>query len=809
LPLDNELAALATTYLERQRKLWPKVVEAGLLLEPTEKIIQQMVADFKHQHRTGKVELDQVQPYARVVLKLGGNYDRYSCDNSSATSILDQMVKALEKAHGEGRFVPWAYVFCDYSVSGLDASRQGYTSYKAVLSDPQHLIETTYIDDFTRAGRDEIEWWRLAALSKRCQKRLIGASDGFDLSNPNSDLLITMFGLVSRLFIKQLREKVRRGMRGAARRGTVLGRPPLGFTRKVHRDQNGNIVCRPDGRPRHELCIDPETQKHRVRIFELFSVKKWSPYEIAKHFNDLKIDGWDGWTESGIKKLLVGLDAMGIFIWNRTHREYDVEEDKIVVVENPHSEWERYIDPKLRLVPVEWWMDARRKLRKVWDKSQRTGRKLSRNQISATTLFSGTMECEYCDAEIKLLRSAGKYKQMGCLSGMQHAHDCKLSSSKSVKVIEDCLLGFIRANLFTAPVVEGVLKKANAFFEQEACKPQVDTAPLKAEARKLIANIRKYQAFIEEEPDDALCRSHNARIKELQGRLNDVQAVIRAANRQNRKPPKLLSLDRSKVYVPDLRELLNQEVPMAAAAIRTLCGPIKIRREVIPGRPGARWITAFRPDLMAVLRKVAQEQGYPDASGLAAATIETQPVEVVIDKVPKYELLAPVFKQMRNNGASVQNIAHAHGLSWEYTDQILKFADTGQRPTWGSGKGGGKGEAKPCVYKDMAADVVRMRNEEKKPFDEIASILGVGIATVCRAYDFGCPDAVREAAEEGKMPRRGSASRLGEAKFVEIRKMLRDGKKDAEVAAAVGCGKSTVGRERRKMQAEANGDQAT
>jgi transposase len=357
-------------------------------------------------------------------------------------------------------------------------------------------------------------------------------------------------------------------------------------------------------------------------------------------------------------------------------------------------------------------------------------------------------------------------------------------------------------------VVEDVLKKANVFFEQEACKPQVDTAPLKAEARKLSANIRKYQGFMEEEPDETLCRSHNARIKELQGRLNEVQAKNREADRQNRKPPKPLSLDRSKVYVPDLRELLNQEVPMAAEAIRTLCGPIKIRQEVIPGRPGARWIATFSPDLVAVLRRVAQKQGYTDASSLAAATAETQPVEVVIDKVPKYERLAPVFKQMRDNGASVQSIAHAHGMSWDYADQILKFADTGQRPTWGSGKAGGKGKAKPCLYKDIAPDVVRMRNVEKKPFEEIASILKVGIATVCRAYDFGCPDAVREAAEEGKKPRRGSSSRIGEEKVEEIRKMLREGKKDPEVAAKVGCGTSTVGRVRRKMKSEADEDQA-
>ena len=158
-------------------------------------------------------------------------------------------------------------------------------------------------------------------------------------------------------------------------------------------------------------------------------------------------------------------------------------------------------------------------------------------------------------------------------------------------------------------MVEGVLVKANAFFEQEARKPQVDTTPLKAEARKLATNIRRYQRFMEEEPDDTLCRSHNTRIKELQGKLNDVQAKIRDAERQNRKPPKLLVVDRSKVYVPDLRELLNQDIPMAAEAIRTLTGPIMIRQEKIPGRLGARWIATFSLDFAALLHKLAQREG--------------------------------------------------------------------------------------------------------------------------------------------------------------------------------------------------------
>lgn len=808
LPPESDLVSLATTYLERQRRLWPKVVEAGLLPEPSESVIGAMVADFKHRHRTGKVDFEQVQPYARIVSKLAGNYDRYSCDNSNPTSNLDQMVRALDKAHGESRFIPWAYTFCDYSVSGLDASRQGYTSYKTVLADSKQLIETTYIDDFTRASRDEIEWWRLAAMSKRCQKRLIGASDGFDLSNPNSDLLITMFGLVSRLFIKSLREKVRRGMRGAARRGTVLGKLPLGFTRKVHRDKNGNVVHRPDGRPRYKPCIDPETQKYRVLMFELFSQKRWSPYQITRHFNHLKVDGWDGWTESGIKKLLVGLDAMGIFIWNRTHREYDVEQDKMVVVQNPRSEWEVYINPQLRLAPVEWWIDARRRLRSVWDKRRPRGRKPTRNQVSATTLFSGTLVCGYCGSEIKLIRSTEKYKQMGCLNGLQHAHDCKLSTSKSVKVIEDCLLRYIRTHLFADEVVEDVLRRANRFFEQEAHKPQIDTAPLKAEARKLAANIKKYQSFIEEEPNEELCRSHNTRIKELQGRLNDVQTKLREAERQNRKPPQPLDLERREVYLPDLRELLNDDVPMAAEAIRTLTGPIAIRQEKIPGKRGGRWIATFQPDVLALLRMVARDKGHPEAVSLAAARVEPLTTEVVVESIPRYEQLASKFKQLRDNGASIQALAAAHGMSWEYAKQILEFADTGKRPTWGSSQGRGSGLDKPTKYPEIANEVVRLRDEEKMSFVRIAAQLGVSDGTVRRAYDHARPEAVQEAAEQGKLPSRGRYSHLGEDVFRKIREMLRAGKKPKDIAAKVGCGPSTVYRVQRDMKTKAGDDQA-
>jgi hypothetical protein len=222
LPPDQEIRQLAIEYLRLQHKHWPKAAKEGLLPDITDDAISAMTEDFKYRHRTGRADPEQVRRLLNYCPKLAGNYNRYSCDNSSPKSIIDQMVNGLDKARQEERFVPWQYVFADYSVSGLNPSRQGYVSYKATLKDSNHLIETTYIDDFSRASRDEVEWWRLAHLSRRLHKRMIGASDGFDLSNANWDTMISVYGLISRLFLKGLREKVRRGMRGSC-----LGKLPL------------------------------------------------------------------------------------------------------------------------------------------------------------------------------------------------------------------------------------------------------------------------------------------------------------------------------------------------------------------------------------------------------------------------------------------------------------------------------------------------------------------------------------------------------------------------------------------------------
>lgn len=59
--------------------------------------------------------------------------------------------------------------------------------------------------------------------------RLIGVSDNFDLSNSSSQVQLMATAMNKEMFVRQLREKVMRGMKGAASRGTSVGKVRKGY----------------------------------------------------------------------------------------------------------------------------------------------------------------------------------------------------------------------------------------------------------------------------------------------------------------------------------------------------------------------------------------------------------------------------------------------------------------------------------------------------------------------------------------------------------------------------------------------------
>jgi len=104
---DEDLRKLATLYLETQRRLWPRLVAAGLLPKVTEAIINQMVTEFKCiflQHQVPTFVSDHPDGGWAA---LAAAYIRYSDKQQNARSLDDQLFIALTRARQDNVFIPW------------------------------------------------------------------------------------------------------------------------------------------------------------------------------------------------------------------------------------------------------------------------------------------------------------------------------------------------------------------------------------------------------------------------------------------------------------------------------------------------------------------------------------------------------------------------------------------------------------------------------------------------------------------------------------------------------------------------------
>ena len=815
LPDDKVIAELAREYVTWQHNLWPKLAAAGLLPTSCNEDIQKMVDDYKHRHRGGKINLEGLAPFLALKLEIWGDYGRYSANNSKLTSISDQLVNVLKKAAAEGRFIPWTLVYSDYSISGLLASRVGYTSYKAVLKNKDLPLTGTYIDDFTRASRDEIEWWRLARLSRRLNKKMLGASDGFDLHHPTWDLQISLFAILSRLFIKALREKVRRGMQGAGRRFTCLGRPGLGFTRCLQRDQNGNVVRDSEGNPIHSIAQHPETAVIRRQASELFALKNMSPGKITRMLNEQKAGGWDGWTESGVRDMLKNPSSIGVFISNRYRTEIvdedDGDEPRKVQVENPRNEWVVVYIPSLAIIDLNLWRLMRRKFAARRRKRTDTKDKPSRNQNYATTLLSGTLFCSYCGSELKLGRS-GKYKTMCCFNGALAVRGCKLTSHKSTRIIEKAILKTLMEGILSKEALLKLVQEGNEFLNDVKSKPPAEVKPLKTRLKNLQLKIDRMVLDNENEPDEQTRMAFRKRIRELTQQAKEKTDEIRKVQPIDTAKLKLLDSNLIWSYVQDPRTVLNQEIPVAAEAIRALTGPIKISQRPKPNsKHGAIWVAHFQPNFVNFLRHCLKDKNYPDSYTLEflCGSIWTisETVEVTIDFVPKYEEFAAKVLADHQAGVPQVNTCRKYKLNnVEYAD-ALRFAQTGERPqpkkapTKQNRNRENQGKGRPNKYQAHIPEVLRFKDVENLPFDEIARRLNVSIYVVYRCYEEGHPEIVQQAISENRaiagIPKH---ARLRPEQKARLETMILANKLVHEIAVAVGCSVQTVYRAKARMK---------
>lgn len=177
LPDHDALIDLAKTYLETQHRLWPELVAIGVLPPLKEEATISLADSFRRRFLAGQIDLTPLPDTCPHWDDLGSEYLRYSCDNSNPRSLPQQLQLGLERAKRDKVFIPWECVCADAAVTGTVAARRGYQMAKALIQN-ESKVKRLYIDEIGRASRDAIESLRLGKLIERCEKRLIGVSDG-------------------------------------------------------------------------------------------------------------------------------------------------------------------------------------------------------------------------------------------------------------------------------------------------------------------------------------------------------------------------------------------------------------------------------------------------------------------------------------------------------------------------------------------------------------------------------------------------------------------------------------------------------
>lgn len=804
LGTSEELATLVKIFIQLRHEHFPELIKQGLEVAMSEAIVDLMVEDLKSRHDTGIIT-DVDQAIAESGMPYGGCYLRFSDANSQSRSITDQLRKVMQRGASDGVVPLWSLLFVDYARSAVYDYRPGFEGLLKRLRAKEGDIQCIYLDEFGRGSRRERDSWRLASLCKREKIGLVSASDSFTLASEDWDTWVSMYNTFNRMEKKYKGLRVRRGMEGAAADNQVLGLQTFGFTRLVKRDVCGNVVTGNKDEPVHVRAIDPEAAEIVKQIFRWAIVEKWSAYKIAHELNDHKVDDWDRWEPSGIIKILVNPAYIGMFIWGRKTKDYNYETEKYEDVEQPWQDWVVCYDKTLALIPKAWHVQMRAKYEK--NRPGKPGPKRLPDRV-AVTLFSKALKCGYCGGDIKLFRSQKKYKNMYCPNGPKCARGCKLSVSKSVRIIETCLLDYIHTHLLTEDVILDLLKQANAYLVEQAEKPKADVSGEKARLRQLEKRVDKLMDRIEGTDDDNLLAAYDKRILKLQRETAALRKFINQTEAANAPVPPPLDLDQVQTYLADLRDLLNQAIPASAEAIAELTGPIKITQEKIPGmKTKAKWIATFSPDFLGLLTQLGASKNYPECKSLeflyrANWTIQLNAM-VVIEKVPNYECMGQKYKALHDDGVSISEIAAAHGTTWLAVNQAIQFVETGERPKFKSGKRTGKQAGKTPKYKLIAEDVSRLKAQWMsipKIIDWLAEHRGikVGEGTVRRAWNHANPDAVKRAVDERKPPSaRAKYRHLPPEKIERIKAMFAEGRPVRKIAETMGCSASTIYRLRR------------
>ncbi|MBK6897602.1 MAG: recombinase family protein [Alphaproteobacteria bacterium] len=323
--------------------------------------------------------LSNNSPGKRVAL-----YARYSSDLQSDHSIEDQVRLCTERAKAEG----WTIVehYSDAGLSGASLMRPGIQALiRDALAGQFDIVLAEALDRLSRDQED------IAGIYKRLQ--FAGVAMWTLSEGEISTLHIGLKGTMNAMFLKDLADKTRRGLRGRIEHGKSGGGIAYGYDVVKRFDAQGQAL-------RGDRTVNAAQAAIVVRIFEDYARKNLSPKAIAAQFNreGIKCPSGKAWGQSTINGnrrrgtgILNNELYIGQLVWNRQRFIKDPATGRRVTRLNDEASLIRQSIPELRIVPQELW-DAAKARQK--DLDAKAPGLWARNR--PRYLLSGLVKCGVC-----------------------------------------------------------------------------------------------------------------------------------------------------------------------------------------------------------------------------------------------------------------------------------------------------------------------------------------------------------------------------------------------------------------------------
>lgn len=421
-------------------------------------------------------------------------YARYSTDLQSLSSIEDQIRLCQERAEKDGDMV--VNVYSDHAISGASLMRPGI---QMLMQDAAaNKFDIVIAEAMDRISRDQED---IAAVFKRLT--FAGVQIKTLSEGEVTQLHIGLKGTMNALFLKDLADKTRRGLRGRVEKGLSGGGKCYGYD-VVPGEERG-----------HRTINDHEADVVR-RIFRDYATGK-SPKAIAAALNKEGIaspsgTGWGQSTINGNRQRGTGILNnelyIGRMVWNRLRYLKDPMTGKRVSKMNPEDAWIIQDVPELRIISDDHWQMTKDRQEALNHKPQLWQTNRPRN------LFAYMIKCGVCGGGCSTV-SKGR---IGC-SNARNKGTCDNKQTIRRVELEEAVLGSLRDHLMD----EGL---CNVFCEEYARhraeltrQHNASLHQYEAELEKLHREKKKLVQSILDGVSGTLLKDDAARIEKRMGQL--------------------------------------------------------------------------------------------------------------------------------------------------------------------------------------------------------------------------------------------------------------------------------------------------